>query len=169
MTTKKPATPKPKANPTDRFDGYESADDDFFRPAGFWLPEAGPLHGKLVGGYQFIQKSGRGKGGTRTVYVFDLADPCIATLPGGERDQLAVRELCAVFASAGLRTLANLQGCFVRLERKPEKKELDNGNAMWLFDIRYRGKKAPVSIRPPLQAQDSTPDDFDPNDADLPF
>lgn len=181
--SKKAAAAKSETAPVDRFANYEEASDELFQPAGYWQPEHGPIHGKLVGGYQYKQKSGRGKGQLRTVYLFDLADPCPASVLGervdGKREvtdgELRPREICAVWGSAGLRALNTLQGCFVRLERKKEKKQLDNGNEMWTYKVQFRGLKRPLEIREALAGSggasrgpgDDSDESIDPDD--LPF
>lgn len=174
------AAAKTDSQPVDRFANYQEASDELFKPAGYWQAEHGPLHGKLIGAYRYKQKSGRGKGQLRTVFLFDLADPCPASVisegANGTREvtdgELRPREICAVWGSAGLRPLYELQDCFVRLERKPEKKVLDNGNAMWLYRVQWRGTKKTLEIREPLGMGESggrepgdEPDDLD----DLPF
>jgi hypothetical protein len=180
--SKKAAATKNESQPVDRFASYEEASDELFQPAGYWQPELGPIHGKLVGGYQYQQKSGRGKGQLRTVYLFDLADPCPASVvsagANGRKEvtdgELRPREICAVWGSAGLRALNELAGCFVRLERKPDKKVLSNGNEMWAYTIQFRGKKCPLEIREPFASSgpgrepgDDSDERVDPDD--LPF
>jgi hypothetical protein len=129
--------------------------------AGYWLPEAGPIHGKLVGAYDFRQKSGRGKGQIRRVYILDIADPCVAQMTvedaKGKRSyqegMAAPRDLIGVFGSAGLKDLDQPQGSFVYIERQKEQKELDNGNAMWLFDIYWKGTAKPLKVRQATEAE----------------
>lgn len=125
--------------------------------AGFWIPESGPVHGKLVDAYQYIQKSGKGKGNVGTMFVLDLAEPCGARVKaegGIQVDQLDARELCGVIGSVGLRQLVSLGGCFVRIERQG-KKLLGNGNEMWAYKVSYKAPKSgprKLDVRPPFQA-----------------
>lgn len=143
--------------------GYENADERF-EVSGFWRPDAGALHGVLLGGYKYKQKRGKGKGGTRTVFVFRLLNPCIARvkLEGGGFDdtELAKDELVGVFGSPGLRALNDCAGCSVFLQRMPEKKTLENGNEMWMFDIRFKGARRPLRVRDVLEVtKDDAPED----------
>lgn len=178
MTKKKEAGSKQ----SDRFAGYERvSDDELVKPAGYWQPEHGAIHGKLVGAYEYRQKTGRSKGQLRLVYLFDLADPCPATVVSengsGKREvsdgELKPRELCGVFATHGMRALKNRAGSFVRMSRRPEKQMLPNGNEMWVYDIEARGPKAPLLIREALDTsaeRNAGRSDADETDVDdLPF
>jgi hypothetical protein len=152
MSKKKAANPKTSTSSN----GYTEVKDRV-ELAGWWNPEAGPIHGKLVEAYQYIQKSGKGRGGTRTMFVIDLADPCVARvkLDGGGLDEttLQPRELCGVLGSIGLRMLVTLGGCFVRIERQG-KRTLGNGNEMWAYKVSYKGKPQTLDVRPPFASTD---------------
>lgn len=129
----------------------------------YWMPEKGPIHGKLVSAYDFRQKTGRGKGQIRRCYILDLAGPAYCrVMTEGVKGQKAFDEdlvtpdlktdphvptLVGVFGSAGLRDLDGLGGCFVFIQREPEQKELESGNAMWLFDISHKGTAKPLKVR----------------------
>ena len=145
----------PRQSTSARTDGYTPVEDERTDLDGYWIPEAGPLHGKLVSAFQFIQKSGKSRGKTQTVFVFDLADPCVALvkLDGGGKDQdtLAPRSLCGVIMTYGLRQLIGLGGCFVKLEREATKRTLGNGNEMWAYRIACKPPKGrTLDVRPPL-------------------
>jgi len=148
---------KPATQPTTD-DGYRELKERT-ELAGYWNPEAGPIHGKLVEAFQYIQKSGKGRGQTRTMFVFDLADPCVARVraEGGGLDETTLdrRELCGVMGSIGLRQLVTLGGCFVRVERTG-KRTLNNGNEMWAYRVSYKGKASTLDIRPPFQSGGET-------------
>lgn len=145
--------------------GYKKVEDERFEVSGFWLPEAGAINGVLVGGYEFIQKSGVNAGGTSRVLVLKLIAPCAARvkLEGGGFDEteLAAGELCGVFYSAGLRDLLGYAGCKVLVTRNTEKKPTRKG-AMWTYDMSYDGVKKPLVIRPPFKGQDDDTS-FDPS------
>lgn len=158
MGTKKNGTEKPAApSKTNGMpEGYSNASERF-EPAGFWLPEAGAIHGGLVGAYEFRQKTGRGKGQVRRVYVLKLVQECAARVKvldgngkpmGFDEAVLKKGELCGVFATPGLRDLENLAGCLVYVQRLPEeqKKETERG-LMWMYDIGYKGTKRPLPVR----------------------
>lgn len=173
MTTKKKNLPRNPITPISS-DGYTPIKERA-ELAGYWVPEAGPLHGKLVEAFQFIQKSGKGRGGTRTVFVFDLAEPCIARVKGagpGETDQLEARELVGVIASFGLMHLVQYGGCFVKIARGA-KKTLGNGNEAWSYDLSFKGTAKPLDVRPPMTVaptNGSTPAGTDEDVGDeLPF
>lgn len=165
-----PATSAPPAGAKSAStDGYQNAEQRF-EVSGFWRPELGPIHGLVVGAYEFVQKTGRGKGQTRRVFVLRLAAPCKARvkLEGGGYDEadLEKGEFCGVFYSAGLRELNTLLGCLVMASRNAEKKETTRG-AMWTFDVRYKGLRKPVVVRPAFESAPAVPDDdatsFDPD------
>lgn len=181
-TQKKPTTAKPSTSA--RSDGYTPVVDERTDLDGYWMPEKGPLHGKLISAFQFIQKSGKSRGKTQTVFVFDLAEPCTALvkLDGGGKDEdvLEPRSLCGVIMTYGLRQLVGLGGCFVKLERESTKRTLGNGNEMWSYAIACKPPKGrTLDIRPPLVSGTSNGaspgrepgDDSDetPAAADLPF
>lgn len=167
---------------TDRFAKYEKLDDDeFVKPAGYWQPALGAIHGKLIGAYQFRQKTGRSKGQLRIVYLFDLAEACPAQIMSengnGKKEvtdgELQAREICAVFGTHGMRVLKNRAGSFIRMVRKPQKRTLPNGNEMWEYDMSAYGPKGRLEIREPLDAdkrvdRDTAQGDDDDTD-DLPF
>ena len=172
-TTKSSNKPAPAAKPAQAAGpaGYQNA-EEMIQPAGYWLPEKGPLHGVLVAGFEYKQKSGRGRGQLRTIYIFKLLDPTPASvkLEGGGLDETMLEkgDLCAVFHSVGLRSLAELSGCAVYLERKPEKRALQNGNSMWDYVVRYKGERKTLRVRQALtttDAEDEKPD-LDPEDFD---
>lgn len=157
MSKKKPVQ---KNQPSTSSDGYTEMTERI-EVAGFWLPDSGPIHGKLVDAYQFIQKSGKGKGNVGTMYVLDLADPCGARVKveggGVEVDQLGARELCGVLGSVGLRHLVTLGDCFVRIERTG-KKLLGNGKEMWSYKVSYKAPKGGprrLDVREPFQATET--------------
>jgi hypothetical protein len=154
-TEKAPQKPQPSTQNGGVPSGYQAA-EDFVQPAGYWLPEAGPLHGVLVGGYEYKQKNGRARGELRTIYIFKLIDRCTANVKaeggGLAPDQLDPGELCAVFHSAGLRALSDLAGCAVFVRRNVAKKELPNGNSMWTYDLRFKGVRKPLKVRPAFNA-----------------
>lgn len=183
--TQKPKRPAPSTSVAKRSDGYAPIVDERTDLDGYWMPERGPLHGKLVSAFQFIQKTGKSRGKTQTVFVFDLADPCVALvkLDGGGKDEdtLAPRSLCGVIMTYGLRALVQYGGCFVKLEREPTKRTLGNGNEMWAYTMAAKPPKGKtLDIRPPLvsggTSNGASPgrepgDDSDetPAAADLPF
>lgn len=122
--------------------------------AGYWIPDAGPIHGKLIEAFQYIQKSGKGRGQTRVMYVIDLFEPCVCrvkSLGGGglDEDTLEPRSLVGVMGSMGLRHLVQYGGCFVRIERTG-KKALGNGNEMWSYRVSFKGKPRVLDVRPPF-------------------
>lgn len=156
---------KPKAGPA----GYKKVEDGRFDIAGHWMSEAGAIHGVLVGGYEFIQKSGVNEGKKARVLVMKLIDPCMARvkLEGGGLDEteLSPGELCGIFYKAGLRDLLNYAGCKVFVKRNPEseKKKTKRG-AMWTFTMSYEGTKRPLAIRPAFTGEDTSEDtSFDPS------
>lgn len=161
---KEGAAPKPAAAVRTVSDGYESVPDERFELAGFWAPERGPLHGVLLGGFEYVQKSGKSQGELRKVYVFKLIDPCEGTYhtysPDGRKQgltdgELAPDDLVGVFDSADLRRLRKLKGAAVKLARNPVKKALDNGNEMWTFDIRAKGRGTTVDFAPAYEGQEA--------------
>ncbi len=174
---KTPTSTEHASNGVVAFDGYKEVKERV-ELAGYWIPEAGPIHGKLVDAYQFIQKSGRGKGFTRTMFVIDLADRCTARVKveggGVELAELEPRELCGVIGSVGLRQLVTLGGCFVRIQADG-KKVLGNGNEMNSYRLSYKGTPKTLEIRPPFASSETNGarepgDDSDENSADaLPF
>lgn len=121
---------------------------------GYWLPERGPIHGKVTSAYDYRQKSGKGKGGLRRVYVLELAEPCFASVISEDgkgkksmaETELPARSFVGIFGSAGLRDLDELGGTFVYIVRGG-KKLLDNGNEMWIFEIGSKGTPKPIKIR----------------------
>lgn len=144
---------------TSSTDGYQDAPERT-ELAGYWIPEAGPIEGKLVEAFQYIQKSGKGRGQTRVMYVIDLLHPCVARVKGEngglDQDQLEPRELCGVMGSVGLRHLVQYGGCFVRIERVG-KKTLGNGNEMWAYKVKFKGKPRVLDVRPPFTVDPATP------------
>lgn len=189
--SKKNQTKKPqpfnagsKTAPSTRSDGYTPITEERTDLAGYWAPEHGPIHGKLISAFQFVQKNGKGRGGTRTVFVFDLADPCVALVKveggGKELDQLAPRSLCGVISTYGLRHLVSLGGCFIKVSRSATKRTLGNGNDAWSYEVASKPAKGrTLDIRPPLarsvdtQANGTAREPGDDSDeleqADLPF
>ncbi len=159
-------------------EGYSKAQSQV-EVAGYWIPEKGPIHGKLVGAYDFRQKSGRGKGQLRRVYIIDLADPCEARIMSEdgkgkktfEEDTLKPRELCGIFGSAGLRDLDGLGNAFVHISRQAQKKELENGNTMWLFDVYSKGTPKPLKVREVTRQEDEVHGEAagETSDEELPF
>ena len=141
--------------------------------AGNWLPAHGPLHGLLIGAFEFKQKNGRGKGKLRVTYVVKLLDPCIASVKpsngGYDEAELNAGELCGIFGGPGTRDLMQLYGCKVFIQRKPEKKELSNGNAMWEYDIDYDGKRRALPVRKWVESQETEPESDDLPDEDASF
>jgi hypothetical protein len=144
-------------------DGYEPVSDGY-EIAGFWAAERGPLHGLLMGGYEYVQKRGKGQGKVTKVYVFKLLEPAEAvyyTYDGsGRRKELTdgtldAGQLIGVFGSVGLRALDRLRGARVKLARLG-KQTLRSGNAMWQYDIRAKGGGQPIEFRPPVEG-DSEP------------
>jgi hypothetical protein len=120
-------------------DGYEPVSDGY-EIAGFWAAERGPLHGLLMGGYEYVQKRGKGQGKVTKVYVFKLLEPAEAvyyTYDGSGRR----KELTDGTLDAG-----QLIG----------KQTLRSGNAMWQYDIRAKGGGQPIEFRPPVEG-DSEP------------
>lgn len=150
-------------------EGYAKAEAQT-QVAGYWLPDKGPIHGKLVGAYDFRQKSGRGKGQIRRVYIIDLADPCVARVTSEDgkgkksfdEDTLKPRELCGIFGSAGLRDLDSLGNTFVFVtpelgeDGKQKVKELESGNVMKLFQIFSKGTPKPLKIREYTEKESQT-------------
>lgn len=132
-------------------DGYSEAKERT-ELAGYWIPDAGPIHGKLIEAFQYIQKSGKGRGQTRVMYVIDLLEPCVARVKaqgGLDEDTLEPRSLVGVMSSMGLRHLVQYGGCFVRIERTG-KKTLGNGNEMWSYKVAFKGKPRTLDVRPPF-------------------
>lgn len=153
-----------KSKPADD-DGYEKVADGV-ELDGYWSPERGPLHGTLIGGFEFIQKSGQGAGERSRAYVFRLESPCEGVYhtysPDGRRQELTdgtleTGSIVGVFDSAGLRPLQNLKGASIKLSRAKEKRVLKSGNSMWVFDIRSKGKGEPLVFDPPLGEGDGVP------------
>lgn len=143
------------SSPTSRArrpEGYTKA-ETFVDPAGYWIPEHGPIHGYLLGAYEYRQKTGKGRGQLRRIYLVKLLDTCTARCKDatGKLDEHVLRagELCAVFGSVGLRELNDLWRCKVYVERLG-KKTLPSGNDMWEYDISYEGKRKAVRVRPML-------------------
>lgn len=156
MTAKtKPKTQTPAARSTSkRDDGYTEFVEERTDLDGYWMPEVGPLHGKLISAFQFIVRNGKSRGKTATVFTFDIAEPCVALVKvdGGGREQaeLPARSLVGVISSYGLRNLQSLGGCFVKLERLG-KKTLGNGNDAWHYKIAHKPATGRLlDIRPPL-------------------
>ncbi len=154
--------------------------------AGYWLPEKGPIHGKLVGAYDFRQKTGRGKGQIRRVYIVELADPCVARVlsedgkgkKSYDEDTLKARELCGIFGSAGLRDLDDMGNTFIfaypLIDEKTGKqavKELESGNAMKLFEVVNKGTVKPLVVRQVTKPEDEAHGEAagDTGDEELPF
>ena len=138
---------------------------------GYWLPERGGVYGLLVGAFEFKQKAGRGKGKLRITYVLKLLEPTHARvkLEGGGYDEaeLAAGELCGVFGGPGLtRELADKYGCKVELHRQTEKKELQNGNAMWLYDVDWSGKLRTLPVRKWVETTPTEPESGDTPESD---
>lgn len=143
-----------------RSDGYTQFQEERTDLDGYWVPERGPIHGKLISAFQFIARNGKSRGKTLTVFVFDIADPCVALvkLDGGGKDEdtLQPRSLVGVISSYGLRHLVMLGGCFVKIERKG-KKTLGNGNEAWHYDIAHKPVKGrTLDVRPPLASAGSS-------------
>lgn len=140
--------------------------------AGYWLPEHGPLHGILGGGFEFKQKSGRGKGKLRVTYVLKLLEPCVARvkLEGGGYDttELKAGEIIGVFGGPGLRDLMQYYTCKVVIERLPQKKSLASGNEMWDYTIDYAGTRRQLPVRKwvPSDENTSEPEEDDAVEAD---
>lgn len=150
-TPKKPALPE----------GYRKVESQQALD-GYWLPERGHIHGKLTSAFDYRQKSGKGKGGLRRVYVLELAEPCTCTVMAEdgkgkksvEETELPARSFVGVFSSAGLRDLDELGGTFVyiapEMDAKTGKqavKALESGNEMKLFSIGSKGAPKPLKIR----------------------
>lgn len=152
-------------------EGFQNAEQRF-EVSGFWQPALGPVHGVVVGAYEFKQKTGKGKGQKRRVFVLRLAAPTLARvkLEGGgfsDGEKLDKGELCGVFYSAGLRELTTCLGCMVLVKRNPEemKKPTERGD-MWTFSIGYKGLRKPVVVRPAFESETHDDDDatsFDPS------
>jgi len=145
-----------KPKPAD--DGYEKVADGV-ELDGYWAPERGPLHGTLIGGFEFVQKSGQGAGERSRAYVIRLESPCEGVYytysPDGKRQELTegtleTGSIVGVFDSAGLRALQNLKGASIKLSRAKEKRVLKSGHSMWVFDIRAKGKGEPLVFDSPL-------------------
>lgn len=148
--------PPPKKGPPE---GYSRSGVMVELP-GYWQPEKGPVHGKLIGAYDFRQKSGKGKGQLRRMYVVKLIDPCFARVvvegPSGKKSfdegTLDKGELCGIFGTAGLRDLDNLGSCNVWADRdldekgKQREKETARGFVK-LFDIRHSGTAKPLKVK----------------------
>lgn len=164
-TTSAPASASAAPDP---FADYQDA-DEFLQPDGYWEPEAGPLHGTLESAFEYRQKSGRGQGKLRVMFLFRLLQPCKARVvsEGGGVDYqtLDAGELCAVYDSAGLRALRDLWQCRVLLTRRPKQKPLADGNSMWLFDVKFKGLRQPLPIRNAFEKSDAEGPEGDIEDA----
>jgi hypothetical protein len=174
----KNAAPAKSAAPA----GYSKAEDGSFEISGHWIPEKGPIHGKLVGAYDFRKKS---DGKINRVYVLELAEDCIISAPlegpkgksgygedvaKGSMSKDGERETVGVWGSAGLKALDELGGCLVHITQNG-KKDLGGGRAMWLYDIFHKGTPKPLKIRSAKSGDKVAPDDHptqgDPDE--LPF
>lgn len=166
-TSSAPA-PAPASAARDPFAEYKDA-DEFVQPEGYWDPEEGPLHGTLESAFEYRQKSGRGKGQLRVIFLFRLLQSCkarVVTEGGADYQTLVTGDLCAVYDSAGLRALRDLWKCRVLITRRPEQKQLDNGNAMWIFDVKFRGQRQPLPVRKAFEKKATSADDYDAPDDD---
>lgn len=172
MGSKNQVKKQPTDKPANIREGYKRASQRI-ELSGYWVPEAGAIHGLLVGAFEFKQRSGKGRGQIRIAYAFRLIEPCIARVKveggGYEEAELAKGEFCGVYGGPGLSDLMGLYGCKVIAARKPQKKLTKNGNEMWEYDIDYAGTRRPLSVRRYVETQRNEPepgDTVEPEDGD---
>lgn len=147
---------------------------------GYWLPEHGPIHGRILGAFEYVNKLKR----MTRVYVLRLAEPCVCTVKADRElveDRLDKNAVVGVFSTGFLPGyLENCLGAVVWINRLPDKVRTSNGDA-WDYDVRAdrRGKPIVVETRvskerqPERERQESYKNDYTPDDSDdiddLPF
>lgn len=114
--------------------------------AGFWKPVSGkPLYCKLVDFQQRFDGSG-------FLFIGELLAPCLATTGKGndaKEIELQTGELIAFDERAGLKPLrlyVENKGV-VWINPKEKKPTSDRKKSFWVFDIRGKGKKAPLIMQ----------------------
>jgi len=129
-------------------EGYAKANIDI---EGFWSPKEGPIHGRLIGGFQFKNSKRR----ITTVYMIRITEQCHGTSKGINGGLVEATfepgSVVGVFHSGDLYRLKTLYGCNVWIAPKLDEngefltKEVPQGE-MKLFDLRYKGAKRELPI-----------------------
>jgi hypothetical protein len=130
---------------------------------GWFVKEPGkPAIGTVRGRFE----RGDGKG---AYYLLQLTQPIRAALAQEQTADLPAGAFLAVGESHGLRTLAECEGCRVRIEAV-RKAETRSGNSVWIWDVRVhkdderirganiaRGARAEAAAAPQADQADQIP------------
>lgn len=154
-------------------EGYKQATLDM---EGIWQPKLGPIHGRLIGAFSFVNSKRR----KSIVYLIRAVESC----PIQDKDknlQIAERgDIVGVFHSGSLTPLQNLYGCIVHIaavldEDGNFKTKPTPAGDMKLFDTTYKGEKKRLPIEHRTKSEKEKhdaidyPDSDDDSDDDIPF
>jgi hypothetical protein len=109
--------------------------------AGYWRPIQGAVIMGTIRGTQVRAAIG---GGTRLLYLVELAQPCQAWAAGDEEaSEFAAGDIIAVQETAAMRGLRDYVVHEGRVAIKVlAKVKLSGGRTMWKLDVKASGKKA---------------------------